>query len=506
MIMRNKAKLLAVVVGCLFVVSCKKSYLDRTPYNGVPNPTAIQSESDLAVAMSGVYAGMRNTDLFGRTLPVKGDLMADNAYVTTSNSNRYITMNNFTMTSAGGDYGGLVWSAAYIVIKNANNAIREGSALQSTANITQYLGEAYAVRAMMYFELVRNFAHAYTVAQNDPGVPIIPATLAFDQSITTVKPPRNTVKEVYTQVIADLEKAYSMMTIYRGSGYFSKFAARALEARVYQNMGDWANAKTTALDVINNSGWVLLSSTAYVSPTGVLGGTSAASAANTYSPGGYWANPAVQSSSKNETLFEVSSDLLSNNGFDQLGFIYLQVGGGYGDLLGTAELYNLYSATDVRRGLIPLAPAGYRGGQAGNIYLNYKYSNPANGTDKDETKVLRLADIILIAAEAYYNASDYTNANLYLNMVAQKRDPTAAAYANTGAQVLEDILTERRKELAFEGNRLWDLIRLQRSWTKIKNQNPLTTIAVTPANPQLIFPIPQPERDANPNITQNPGY
>ena len=55
-------------------------------------------------------------------------------------------------------------------------------------------------------------------------------------------------------------------------------------------------------------------------------------------------------------------------------------------------------------------------------------------------------------------------------------------------------------------NRLWDLVRLQKSWTKIRNQNPLTTIAVTPANNQLVFPIPQGERDANPNIVQNPGY
>jgi len=502
---RNKINLVILTLA-VSIVSCKKSYLTRDPYNAVALGTAIQSESDLNVALSGAYATLRNTDLFGRTLPVKGDLMADNIYVTTSNSNRYITMNNFTMTAASGDYGGLVWSAAYIAIKNANTVIKGGGTLQSSANVNQYLGEAYAIRALMYFELVRNFAHPYTVAPGDPGVPLVPADLTFDGTITSVKPARNTVKEVYTQVIADLEKAYSMMTLYRGTGYFSKYAARALEARVYQNMGDWANAKTTALDVINNSGWVLLAPTAYVNPGGVLGGTSGSSAANTYTPGGYWASAAVQTSSKNETLFEVGSDLLSNNGFDQLGFIYLQVGGGYGDLLGTDELYNLYSATDVRKGLMPKAPAGYRSGQAGNIYLNYKYPNPANGTDKDDTKLLRLADIILIAAEAYYNAGDFTNANLYLNMVAQKRDPSFAGYANTDAQVLEDILTERRKELAFEGSRLWDLIRLQRSWIKIKNQSPLTTISVTPGNTQLVFPIPQGERDANSNITQNPGY
>ena len=504
--MRYKISFFAIIGLLLFITSCKKSFLTRDPYTAVPLASAIQSEADLSVALDGVYAGLRNIDLFGRSLPVKGDLQADNSYITTSNSNRYITMNNFTMTSADA-VAAAAWSGGYIVIKNANNVIKASAGVTNTANVNQYLGEAYALRALMYFELVRNFAPPYTVSSAAAGVPIVSDSLAFDPTITGYKPSRNTIADVYTKVINDLEKAYTLMTIYRGTAFMSKYAARALEARVYQNMGDWANAKITSLDVINNSGWVLLASTAYVNPSGVLGGASGASTLNTYSPGGYWANPGTQSSgSKNETLFEVSSDLLSNNGFDQLGFIYLQVGGGYGDILGTQQLYDLYSATDVRKGLIPLAPAGYRSGQAGNVFLNYKYPNPANGADKDDTKLLRLSDIILIAAEAYYNTADPTNANIYLNKVAKQRDPVFPGYASVGTQILEDILTERRKELAFEGQRLFDLMRLQRSWTKVRNQNPLLTIAVTYNNPQLIFPIPQGERDANPNITQNAGY
>jgi hypothetical protein len=502
--MRTKINLVSILALALALGSCKKDYLTRDPYNAVPIGTAITTEADLSVALNGVYAGLRATDLFGRTLPVKGDLMADNTYVTTSNSNRYITVNNFTTTSADA-YAAAIWQNGYVVIKNANNVIKNGPAIGNTANINQYVGEAYAIRALMYFELVRNYAHPYTAAPNDPGVPIVPDNLTFDASITDVKPARNTVKDVYTMVIADLEKAYSMMTQYRGTAYFSKYAARALEARVYQNMGDWANAKTMALDVITNSGWVMLSSTAYVNPSGSLG-TSGSSASNTYSPGGYWASPAVQTSTKNETLFEVGSDLLSNNGFDQLGFIYLQVGGGYGDILATDDLYNLYSATDVRKGLIPRAPAGYRSGQTGNINLCYKYPNPANGADKDDTKLIRLSDIILIAAEAYYNTGDETNAKAKLNQVAQQRDPSFTGYTSTGPALLDDIITERRKELAFEGSRLWDLVRLQRSWTKTRNQSPLATIGVTPSNNQLIFAVPQSERDANPNVSQNPGY
>lgn len=486
-----------VLGGVLLLSSCSKNFLTRNPYNGLPLSTAIQSEADLLVANTGMYSQLRNTDLYGRTLPVKGDLMADNTFVTTANSGRYLSMNTYAFTNAD-TYASNIWSQAYVAIKYANTIINTHLST-SSANISEYTGEAYAVRALMHFELVRNYGHPYTLAPGDPGVPIMTDTV-FNASDL---PARNTVKEVYTQVIADLEKAYSMMSVYRGTAYFSKYSARALEARVYQNMGDWPDALTTALDVINNSGWVLLSPTAYVNPSGSLG-TSASN--STYSPGGYWANPTVQPSSKNETLFEVASDLANNNGFDQLGAIYLQLGGDYGDLLATDTLYSLYSATDVRRGLCVRAPAGYRSGQAGNINLCYKYSNAAGSGDKDDTKVLRLADIILIAAEAYYNAGDFPNANKYLNMVAQQRDPLFAGWNDTGEQVLEDILVERRKELAFEGSRFWDLVRLGRSFTKINNQNPQMLISVAPGNIALVFPIPVTEETANPNITQNPGY
>jgi hypothetical protein len=481
-----------MLAGMLLITSCSKSYLDKTPFTSNDLGTAISSEADLGVAVNGMYASLRSTDLYGRSIPVKGDLMADNSFVTTANSGRYLTLNNFSFNNADGTASGL-WTNAYVAIKYANTII--SNTLPVTATVSQYVGEAYALRALMHFELVRNFARPYTVAPGDPGIPIVSA---FD--ITnfnpSVLPARNTVKDVYTQVIADLEKAYGLMTLYRGTGYFSKYAGRALEARVYQHMGDWANARVASTDVITNSGWSLLPAASYVAPTG-------STTAGNYSPGGYWANPTVQASTKNETMFEVAADLANNGGFDQLGAIYLTTGGYYGDILGTAELYNLYAATDVRKGLMPI---GTRSGQSGTVYLNFKYSNASNTADKDDTKVLRFSDIILIAAEAYQQTGDFANALVNLNRVARQRDPAFAGYTSTGSQLLEDILTERRKELAFEGVRLWDLVRLQRSWTKVKNQNPLTTLTITPTNQSLLYPIPVGELNANPNITQNPGY
>jgi len=499
--MKNKIYLLALVA---FVFSsCSKSFLDDEPYTGTSLGSAIKTEGDLLVALNGTYSQLQSYYIYGTSNSIKGDLQGDNTYITTSNSNRYISLNNFSFVTTDG-YAKYAWYYNYIAIKYANVVINAG--LSGTANIDQYVGEAYAIRALSHFELVRNFAHPYTVAPNDPGVPIIKS---FNQDTL---PARSTVKEVYAQVISDLEKAYSLLTVYRGTAYFSKYAARALEARVYQNQGDWANAKIAALDVINNSGWTLLSPTDYVSPSGSL---DVSYDASTYSPGGYWANPVVQSSTKNETLFEVASDVTNNNGFESIGSLYLQAGGGYGDILALGDLYNLYSTTDVRKGLVVDAGPDYRSGQSGDTYLAYKYPNAFGASDRDDTKILRLADVILIAAEAYYNTSDPVNANLYLNLVAKKRDPSFAGYASTGTQILEDILTERRKELAFEGGRFWDLVRLKRSWTKVQNQNPLKTISINAANNSnanfskttpLVYPIPQAEIDANKNITQNPEF
>src|SRR6202007_564876 len=139
---------------------------------------------------TGTYATTRSVNLYGRTLPVKGDLMSDNAFVTTANSGRYISMNNYVFNTVDGDASG-AWASAYLVIKNANTVIN--STLATSTNVSQYKGEALALRALMHFELVRNFATPYTINSAAPGIPVV---TTFDQ---TAKPARPTVKDVYTQ-------------------------------------------------------------------------------------------------------------------------------------------------------------------------------------------------------------------------------------------------------------------------------------------------------------------
>ncbi len=461
------SKTITLILLLVFFSSCKKDFLNRSPYTSLSPAQALGSEADLQVALRGTYAGLRNSDLFGRTVPVAGDQYADNAYISVKNSGRYIQFNTYAITVADGNVGGF-WTAAYNTILRANNIIN--SPLTGTANITQYKAEAYAIRALCYFYLVRYYAKPYTDAPASLGVPII---LAGD---VTQQAPRNTVAEVYTQIISDLDKAYANNTIFNGSSQFSKYAAKALEAKVYLYKGDNTSAKTAALDVINNSGFTTITNSNWAN---------------------YWGTGGSRLD-KLETLFEVSSDGINNNGFDALTNIYNQAG--YGDLLCADDLYALYASTDIRK------TAGFTTGIRGGVAATFvqKYKNPNGSANPDNTKIIRMSDVYLIAAEASLPA-DEQSAISYVNMIATTRDASFAGYTSTGAQLLNDIVTERRKELAFEGDRFGDMNRLKLDITRAANF-PKTALSLPYSDTRRLFPIPQAELDPNKNMKQNPGY
>ena len=456
----------------LMVTSCKKDFLNREPYGGLPTDQAITNIDDMKTAVNGMYASLRSANLYGRTIPLFGDLFADNVYISSTNSNRYLDFFQVNMVVTNTNAQG-IWQSAYATILDANNVIN--SALTGSADIDQLRGEALTIRALMYFELVKFFAQPYTVNPNSPGVPIV---LTYDPF---VKPGRNTVSEVYAQIKKDFEAAIPLLTKQKSSGYITKYAAKALLARMYQFKGDWANALATAEDVIKNSGYSLLGLNQVLT---------------------YWGANTPRTD-KLETLFEVVFDLVGNLGNNSLAYFYDQ-NGGYGDALASESLYRAYSATDVRRSLI-LTSSPTRG----NVKVVNKYPNSSQ-PDKDEVKVIRLSEVYLIAAEAAYQTNNETLAKTYLNAVATRRDPNFAGYTSTGTQLLSDILLERRKELAFEGHRYWDLARYNMDVVRVNLQGnyPGVPLVIPAGNFRRILPIPQSEIDANPNIRgqQNPGY
>jgi hypothetical protein len=472
---KNKFKIgvILLMATMVFGSSCKKSFLDLRPYSSVSSDVAITNASDMQAALAGAYANLTSSNLYGRTIPLFGDLIADNLYISTVNSNRYLDFFqiNYTVTNTNAQG---VWQSAYSTILRANNVIN--SSLQGTAQIDQLRGEALAIRALMYFELVKFYAKPYTVDQNALGVPII---LEYDP---TVKPQRNTLKEVYDRIEKDLTDAIGLMTIQKSSGFLTKWAAKALLARMYLFKGEWSKALTTAQDVINNSGYSLLKLNEVVP---------------------FWQNN-TDRNDKKEVLFEVVFDANNNLGNGSLEAFFDQ--NQYGDALATQSLYNLYSNTDVRQSWFIIG-SGTRGP---NAIVVDKYPN-AGAADKDEIKVIRMSEVYFIAAEAAYQTNNEPLARTYLNAVATQRDPNFTGYTSSGPALLDDILMAKRKELAFEGHRYWDLARYNRDVVRVNlaGNYPANVPLTLPATSfRRILPIPQAELDANPNIReqQNPGY
>lgn len=462
-------KMLLVIVLLVTASSCKKTFIELNSPTSLTPEQALSTEADLQVALRGAYAGLRGVDFYGRSMPIWGDIMADNAYQSALNTNRYTFFNDYSdvkgATAGDGNVSGL-WASAYSVILRANNIIN--TTVASNANVDQYRGEAYAIRALAYFALVRHFAKPYS---DDPAALGVPIVTTYNPDL---KPARNKVSEVYALMVDDLNKAYTLMTKYTNSSQFSKYAAKALQAKVYLNMGDKTNAKTAALDVINNGGFTSLTAASHAS---------------------YWSNSVV-TTSKLETLFEVSSDAVANLAFDALSYLYSQAGN-YGDLLCADDLYASFSATDVRKALYP---TGTRAGLAAAFVNKY----PVIQGDLSDTKVLRLSEMYLIAAEASLPGNE-ADALTYVNYITSRRG--AAPIVSTGAQLFEDIITERRKELAFEGDRFHDMQRLKRTIARSTNY-PATSRTIAYTVFRRLFPIPQVEVDANPQIKpqQNTGY
>lgn len=464
----SKIYYITFLTALMILGSCKKSYLEQSPFDSLTPEQALGSEAVLADNVNGAYSALRSVFLFGRDFVITGDLMADNTYVEIRNSGRYLIQYNYTMSSSDG-IASEMWSTAYTGILRANRVI---DADLTGGNVASIKAEAYAIRALLYFKLVTLFAKPYTDDPNALGVPLVIHYDPYNQ------PGRNKVSEIYQQIVSDLQAAFADGPDFVNSSRFSKYSIEALLAKVYLYMGDNANAKTAAVDVINNGGFTLVTPGAY----------------NTY-----WADPSNRDDQV-ETLFEIDADVINNNGFDDYAGMYEN---GYNDMYASAQLVNLYSATDIR-GSVIISGSTKSGAPA---YIVDKFPNASN-SERDNIKVLRLSEVYLIAAEASLPGNE-ADALMYLNALVAERDPAFAGYSSTGATLLNDIITERRKELAFEGDRFSDLNRLKLPITRASNPGAIPApLSIPYPSDKRLQPIPLTEIQSNPNIAgqQNPGY
>lgn len=482
--------------GSLLFTACGKSFLEIDPMTEVSTENAIKDVASMRTSIVGTYSRLKPYEYYGRNTVILPELMSDNVYISSRNSGRLVAFGNYTPIPSESNLRDQ-WRRMYITAANASMLIQKGEVLtipESQMNeYNQILGEAYTIRALNYFDLLKMYAqpYHYTAGATHMGVPIVkvlPVSLS-----ELVYPGRSTVKEGYDWIVDNLQKAIEIMPdrlIINGSNStkktrFSLNGAKALLSRTYLYMGQNELAAQLATEVIDSKQYTLLTSANLV--TG------------------------FKSLNSSESIFEVAFDQTNNIGNDVVAALYSQ--SSYGDALATAELYNLYDANDARRGFIRV---GSRSSAENPAHIVNKYENIS--TYNEHIKVIRLAEVHLNRAEAYAKMGPAYEAQAQadLNLIRKRANPNAADLSLTGQALLDEILVERRRELAFEGHRLFDLTRNNRSFTHYLSPNivdrPNSFLVDYPGRDpnhlKLILPIPQQEIDNNPGLVgqQNEGY
>lgn len=487
--------------------SCVNNWLDEDPSDGVNSDGAIKNSSDLESARVGLYKAFKGTsnltDYYAQVMFVYGDVHGEDVqYNSAYGSNRgsfyyymtYSTANEFTRTIA-------VWQSPYIVIGRANqiiDAAQSGNLEDATseeATIAQYENEAKVLRAYALFDLTRVYGKPYTQDNGASlGVPIVTSILE-----STEKPARSTVADNYAQVLSDLNEAINSGALATSvtPGYVNKWTAEALLVRVYLTQGDYANALSTAEDIINNSPYQLWTTSQYASA---------------------WTKSNANHS--NELLFELAindnTDWTDRNG---IAYLYAENGGnvpGYGDLVVTKSFADALASDpqDVRNDLL-LAPANDSKNVFGDAkpYLN-KFQNGGGDVRYANIPMLRLSEVYLSAAEAAFNKGDKDKAAQYLNAVISNRTTDTSLTVDASTITLDRIYIERRKELVGEGQRFFDALRRNETITRYTSDadrgwHDILSPEARSYNRdyfKALSAIPQYEINANPNMEQNPGY
>lgn len=465
--MRNILKYLFVTA---LLLSCSDSFMDLQNEQSVSDTEALTTLEDYHSSITGVYNKLANANYYGRFFVVIPDVMSDDVKQN-SQANRVKDYAEYDVNVTDGNAANL-WTLLYSTINAINFIINAEVDVPEAVKAEQdhLVGEAYALRGLVYFDLVRLFAqhYGYTSDASHAGVPI---TLSFDPFR---KPARNSVAEVYDRAISDLTTAIGMMRDASRSGNsntLSKSAVKALLARVYLYKEDWANAESMATDVINDNAYSLVENPKYLDLWGV--------------------------DNTSESLFEISMTEADNRGQNALGNMYLREG--YGDYLPSNDLISLYDPTDVRLQVFTEDPS-----LIGN-YAPYRMKKYPDPTGKDNTKVIRLAEVYLIRAEARARiGTNITGAQQDYNKVSQRAVASAPDITATGEELIDAILKERRLELCFEGQRLWELMRAGQDI--VRTDCTSNTCHIEYGDSRVVLPIPQLEMDANPNIEPNPGY
>lgn len=467
----SKILLITIVASLTGFMACD---LNVEPQQSVSHELATGSDTGITAVYHRGYRVQMSEAYWGQRLVIAGDALADNAVSNPSNSGRYT---GEPVNSFGSGVGG--WNR-YLGINDINTVLKYAPEVDglSDARRTSMIGEMLFLRALSYHDLVKVYGYEPNKIQNgwDLGV-IIRKEPTEEVGQASEQLPRSTVHEVYEFIEEDLLQSIEHLSQHDGNGpYFAtEAAAHALLARVYLYWEKWSDAIHHATQAIA------------LSPVDVAGpGTI---------PGMYDLAP------NPESIFEFRFTLSESLGINVALSAALTPLSHY-DLLPSDEFLATLSEDDVRNELYPYANENYPGeGHDPEIRYVSKYEGSV-APNTDNVPVIRISEVYLTRAEAYAESGNATDALADLNKIRTNRG--LSELTSAPANLVEEILLERRRELAFEGHRWQDLKR--KGWDI---QKPAITGMPTffyEDNIQFLARIPAAELPLNENLRQNPGY
>lgn len=503
----SKHTLALLMAAALTCGACNK-FLDLKPVSAITTDNAYSSADNIEAALTGAYSTFMGSNYYQWENICHSDVRSDNAYCGGSNDIDYyqLDLNNIPNTN-GSAYR--AWTELYAGIAKANAVLNNIDQVTdpklTETRKAQIIGEASFLRAYHYFQLVTLFG----------GVPLEKHSNSADPKVINLA--KATEKETYDFIAADLQVAVSNLPYLFGSANVDKVratrgAAFAMLAKAWAQRSDRDYQKVAAYCdsvILGGGNYSLLPdfnslfdgahnyNAESIMEVAFIANTPQANWGeellypthddNGQVPSDTWQRYAVPS----RTLVKAFDDA--------------------GDTKRKNATISFETAPWSDDYWNPCADAGTP------IPFAYKHRNPNNWSGGDHNYLLRLADILLLKAEALANLGKTSEALPYLNEV-RHRAGLPDVTTTDAATLKTIILRERQLELAFEGQRWNDLNRyglavstmnnLQEAYFNCENGTPGAPVSVKYNfnDNKTILPMPLLELQANPNLKQNEGY
>jgi hypothetical protein len=492
--MKNKSLIIFAFFLSMISFSCETTYLDTTPTASIDAGSAYATTKNAAAAINGIYRSfvVRYLSSQGHSghpaMMIILDHLGEDMVLGTTAASWHVGETRWTAhRSDVNTLAQFPYEMYYRIIGNANIGIANiDKAAGPTADRNALKGEALALRAFGYFNLVQLYGKRYesrAKPNTQLGVPLV-------LEPTTEGKPRNTVEEVYAQINKDLADAALLLTSARlNKSHINLNVVRGFQARVALVQQDWANAAKFAAEA--RAGYAPMNATQYLdgfqdiaNPEWMWGFDHLEDQTEYF--GGYHS---YISCNYNSTVIRTYPKVINN------------------------LLYKQIPATDVRSKMWVETPTAANSivppGGVRPKFLNQKFRLPGTPSTSamGDVPYMRAAEMYLIEAEAKARLNDAAGASKVLFDLVKTRDANYVQSTKSGDALVEEILVQRRVELWGEGHRFLDLKRTNAPLNR-NGTNAIASIAllydVAPGDVRWEFLIPRREINANPAVTQNP--